>query len=56
MSRFIVVKHQIDGIGRRADEYDLEDGVVERFGFVEGPEQVDVPGNVDDEIEELRFE
>lgn len=56
MGGLIVVQHQINGVRGRADEDDLKDGIVERFGFVKGPEQVDVPGDVDNQIEQLRFE
>lgn len=56
MCRLVVVEHEVDGVGRSADEDDLEDGVVERLGFVEGPEEVDVTREVDDQVEELRLE
>jgi hypothetical protein len=52
----VVVEHEVDGVGRGADEDDFEDGVVERAGRVEGPEKVDVSRHVYDEVEELRFE
>jgi hypothetical protein len=37
VGRFEVVKHKVDSIRRCADENNFEDGVVERFGLVEGP-------------------
>ena len=53
---FVVVEHEVDGVRGGADEDDLEDGVVERLGLVEGPEKIDVTRNVYDEVEELRLE
>jgi hypothetical protein len=52
----VVVKHQVNGVRGSADEDDLENGVVERLGLVEGPEKIDVTRNVYDEVEELRLE
>jgi hypothetical protein len=49
----VVVEHQINGVCGSADEDDLEDGVVECRGRVEGPEEVYVSRYVYDEIEEL---
>jgi hypothetical protein len=49
----VVVEHEVDGVRGGADEDDLEDGVVERAGRVEGPEKVDVSRHVYDEVEEL---
>lgn len=53
MRRLVVVEHEVDGVCRCGDEDDLEHCVVKRRGQVKGPEQVDVPGNVDEEVEEL---
>lgn len=38
MSGFVVVQHQIDDVGRRADEEQLECGKVQRVR--KGPEQI----------------
>lgn len=54
--RLKVVEHEVYGVGRCADEDDLEDGVVQRLGLVEGPQEVNVPCEVHDEVQELRFE
>lgn len=56
VGRLVVVKHQVDGVRGAADKDDLEDGVVERFRQVEGPEKVDVSCHVYNEVEELRLE
>ena len=56
VGRLVVVEHEVDGVRGTADEDDLEDGVVERFGQVEGPEKIDVSCHVYDEVEELRLE
>lgn len=56
MSRLIIVQHQVYGIRRRRDEDDLEDGVIERIGFIEGPEQIHIASYVNGEVEELTFE
>ena len=53
MRRLVVIEHEVDSVGGCADEDDLENGVVERFGFVEGPQQVDVTREIDHQIEEL---
>ena len=55
MCGLIVDQHQVDHIALAADEDDLEDGVPEVLGRVR-PEEIEVPGDVDDEVEELRFE
>lgn len=52
----VVVEHQVNGVRGSADEDDLENGIVERLGLVEGPEKIDVARNVYDEVEELRLE
>ena len=46
--------HQVDCVGGGGDEKEFEDGVVGRFGEV--PEEVEVAGDVDEEVEGLRFE
>lgn len=56
MRRLEVVEHKVYGVGGCADEDDFEDGVVERLGFVEGPQEVDVPREIHNEVKELRFE
>lgn len=38
MSRLVVVEHEVDDVGGRADEKQLECGQVKRIG--EGPEQI----------------
>jgi hypothetical protein len=53
---FEIVEHEVYGVRGRADEDNLEDGVVERLGLVEGPQQIDVSCEVDDEVQELRLE
>jgi hypothetical protein len=53
---FEVVEHQVHGVARGRDKDDLEDGVVEGAGQVEGPQEVEVARDVDEEVEELRFE
>jgi hypothetical protein len=37
VGRFEVVEHEVDRVRGCADEDNLEDGVVERLGLVEGP-------------------
>jgi hypothetical protein len=37
VGRFEIVEHEVYGVRGRADEDNLEDGVVERLGLVEGP-------------------
>jgi hypothetical protein len=49
----VVVEHEVHRVRGRADEDDFKDGVVERLWLVEGPEKVDVSGNVYDEVKEL---
>jgi hypothetical protein len=56
MCGLVVVEHEVDGVRGGADENDLEDSVVEGAGLVEGPQQVDVSREVDNEVEELRLE
>ena len=36
---FVLVEHEVDNVGLGADEDELEDGIVEGFGWV-GPEEV----------------
>lgn len=56
MRGLVVVEHQVDRVSGGADEDYLEDGVVEVLRFVKRPEKVDVAGDVDDEVQELRLE
>jgi hypothetical protein len=56
VGRFEIVKHEVDRVCRGADEDNLENGVVERLGVVEGPEQVDISGEVNNQVQELRLE
>jgi len=51
----VVVEHEVDDVGLRRDEDDLKDGVPDVFGRVR-PEQIEVSGHVDGQVEELRFE
>ena len=37
VGRFVVIQHEVHGIGGGADEDNLEDGVVQHLGLVEGP-------------------
>ena len=53
--RLIIVEHEVYNVGLRADEDDFEDGIPHVFGRV-GPEEVEVAGYVDGEVEELGFE
>jgi hypothetical protein len=46
--------HFVDGVAGRHEEEDLESGVV--VTFLEGPEDIEVAGCVDEEVEGLRFE
>jgi hypothetical protein len=46
--------HFVDGVAGRDKEEDLESGIVETVG--EGPEDIEVAGCVDEEVEGLRFE
>ena len=52
----VVVEHQVDGVRGSADKDDLEDGVVERLGLVEGPQKIDVARDIYNKVEELRLE
>lgn len=56
MSWLVVVQHQPHDVSLAAEEDDLEHGVVKGLRLVEGPEEVEVSRNVDNEVEELRFE
>lgn len=56
MGRFEVVEHEVHGVCGCADEDDLEDGVVQRIGVVEGPQKVDVSTKVYNQVQELRLE
>lgn len=56
VGRLEVVEHEVYGIRGCADEDDLEDGVVQRMGVVEGPEKVDVSTKVNNQVQELRLE
>ena len=55
MRGLVVDEHEVDDVGLRGDEDDLEEGVPEVLGRV-GPEEVEVARDVDGEVEELRFE
>jgi hypothetical protein len=46
--------HQIDGVGRDGDEEDLHKRVIVAVG--KGSEQIEVAGDVDDEVETLGLE
>ena len=46
--------HQVDGVAGRGEEEQLEDGVVK--AVAEGPEEVEVAGYIDDQVQRLRFE
>ena len=50
MGGFVVVEHQVDGVGAAADEEELEEGVVQGFAVVERPEEIHISGAVDDEV------
>lgn len=56
MGRLEVVEHEVNGICGRADEDDLEYGVVQRVGVVEGPQEVNVSTQVHNQVQELRLE
>jgi hypothetical protein len=56
VSWLVVVEHEVYGVRGRADEDDLEDGVVERFRCVESPYKINVSCKVDNQVEELRLE
>lgn len=51
-----VIEHEVNGIRGCADEDYLEDGVVKRLWVIEGPKQVDIPAEIHNQVEELRFE
>lgn len=53
MRRFEIVEHEINGIRGCADEDNLEDGIVQRVGVVECPEEVDVSTKVYNQVQEL---
>ena len=52
----VVVEHEVDGVGGGDEEDDLENGEVQLRELVKGPQQVDITRDVDNEVEELRFE
>ena len=56
MGRLKVVEHEVYRVRRCADENNLEYGVVERMGVVEGPQEVDVSSEVHNQVQELRLE
>jgi len=37
MRRLVVVEHQVDGVCRSANKYNLKDGVVEAFRLIKCP-------------------
>jgi hypothetical protein len=51
---FVGGRHEVDGIARGADEEDLKDRVVGGVG--EGGKDIEVAGDVNYEVEGLRFE
>ena len=51
----VVVEHQVDCVALRGDKDDLERCVPEGLGRI-SPEQIDVAGDIDSQVEELRFE
>jgi hypothetical protein len=53
---FVVVEHEVYGVCGRADEDNFEDGVVKRSGLVEGPQEINVSCEVDNQVKELRLE
>lgn len=55
MCWLVVVQHQPHDVPLAAEEDDLEHGIVERLGFVEGPEEIEVSRYVDNQVQELRF-
>lgn len=55
MCRLVVIEHEVDDVELGADEDDLECRVPQILSRI-GPEQVQVSGYVDGEVEELRFE
>ncbi|RDW88112.1 hypothetical protein BP6252_00144 [Coleophoma cylindrospora] len=52
--RLVRCGHQVDGVAGAGEEEELEDGVVGAVG--EGPEEIEVPRHVDEQIEGLRLE
>lgn len=56
MRRLEVVEHEVYGVCGCANENDLEDGIVQRVGVVEGPEKVNVSSQVNNQVQELRLE
>jgi hypothetical protein len=56
VGRLEVVEHEVYGVRRCTDEHNLEYGVVERMGVVEGPQEVDVSSKVHNQVQELRLE
>ncbi len=51
-----VVEHEVYGVRGCADEDNLKDSIVQRIGVVEGPQQIDVSTEVNNQIQELRLE
>jgi hypothetical protein len=51
-----IVEHEVHGVRGGADKDDFEDGVVQRTRVVEGPEQVDVSSEVNNQVQKLRLE
>lgn len=56
MCWFIIIEHEIHSVCGSGNEDDLEDSIVEILGFVKGPDKINVTGNVDEQVEELRLE
>lgn len=55
MCGLVLGQHEVDNVELGADEDDLEHSVPQRLGRI-GPEEVEVAGDVDGEVEELGFE
>ena len=55
LGRFVVIEHEVEGVGLGGEEEELENGVVEGSGG-EGPEDVEVAGYVDYHVKSLGFE
>lgn len=51
-----IVEHEVNGVGGCADEHNLENGIVQRVRVVEGPKEVNVSTEVNNQVKELRLE
>jgi len=56
MRGLVIVEHQVDCVRRGTDEDDFEARVIQCVGIIKGPYEVDVAGEVHDEVEKLRLE